>query len=74
MVFSFKATVEIDDDDIDEMVKNVKERGMNITEGINMILREYGRYEYYCSDYYFDDLREEVERRLDNVYLQSRMA
>ena len=64
MVFSFKAFVEIDDDDIDEMAKNVKERGMNITEAIDIILRAYGHYEYYCSDYYFDDLREEVERRL----------
>ena len=65
MVFSFKAFVEIDDDDIDEMVKNVKERGMNIAEAIDIILRQYGHYEYYCSDYYFDDLREEVERRLE---------
>lgn len=65
MVFTFEASVEIYDDDIDDMVKNIKEREMGISEAIDRVLQRYGEYEYGCSDYYFDDLREEVERRLE---------
>ena len=66
MKFTFNVTVGIYDDDIDEMVKNVKKYKMNIKDAIYAVLGGYDDFEYYGSDYYYNELKAEVERRLEN--------
>lgn len=66
MEFTFNVTVTIYDDDIDKMVKNVKKYKMNIKDAIYAVLGDYDDFEYCCSDYYYNELKAEVERRLEN--------
>lgn len=66
MNFTFNVTVEIDDNDFDYIINEVK-KGKNINKAIRDALDAYeGGIEWSCRDYYWLDLKAEVERRLKN--------
>lgn len=63
MEFNFNVTVEIYDDDIDEIVEKVK-NGTDMYEAIEDVIAGYDDFEWGCLGYYHEDLKKEVERRL----------
>jgi len=66
MKFTFNVTVEILEEDFDYIINEVK-KGNNINRAIWEALDAYeGGIEWNCRDYYWRDLKAEVERRLKN--------
>ena len=64
MEFTFNVTVEIYEDDIDEIVEMVK-NGTDIDEAIEDVIAGYDDFEWGCLGYYREDLKKEVKRRLE---------
>ena len=64
MEFKYTASIWVNSSDLHTMYKRVK-KGENFDNVFNEIMARYDDCDYYASDYIKDDVRQEIERRIN---------